>query len=163
MALQMIAHHKPDIVVVGAAWTYDEPGFDLDKIADTIAVLRNIGIRRIVLVGPPVSWGFGGLPQVLTRYALRHFGALLPERTHYGLSENVRAIDDALRQKARVWNVEYVSLWETMCNEEGCLARLGPAARDITAFDPQHLTLLASNFVAEATMPRILGVAPTNH
>jgi hypothetical protein len=46
-----------------------------------------------------------------------------------------------------------------LCNEQGCLTRLGDEARDITASDQVHLTEKASDFLIAAIIDRILGTS----
>jgi hypothetical protein len=51
---------------------------------------------------------------------------------------------------------EFISAWDVLCNEEGCLTRLGADASDITASDQVHLTEKASVFLVQAIIDRIL-------
>jgi hypothetical protein len=43
-----------------------------------------------------------------------------------------------------------------MCNAEGCLARLGDQASDMTASDMIHLTEKGSEFLVAAVIDRVL-------
>jgi hypothetical protein len=43
-----------------------------------------------------------------------------------------------------------------MCNDEGCLARIGDNGTSLTAFDNGHLTLPGSIFVSGAILDQLL-------
>jgi hypothetical protein len=45
--------------------------------------------------------------------------------------------------------VEYISAWHTLCNSEGCMTRVGPAAIDVITTDRVHLSDAGSNFLIE--------------
>jgi hypothetical protein len=47
-----------------------------------------------------------------------------------------------------------------LCNDEGCLTRLGDGASDITASDQVHLTEKASVFLVGEIIDRVLGARP---
>jgi hypothetical protein len=50
----------------------------------------------------------------------------------------------------------YISARDVLCNEEGCLTRLGDEASDITASDQVHLTEKGSVFLIQSVIDRIL-------
>ena len=52
---------------------------------------------------------------------------------------------------------EFISVWDAMCNAEGCLTRIGDSARDISATDQVHLTEKGSVFLIQSVIDRILG------
>ena len=153
-ALALIRQHRPDIVVLSS----DYRGVTPEQLAITVQALKQIGNFRIVIVGPPVSWRGRGPQEFILRYSSAN--ALAPLRTNLYLYESVRDQDKILEEKARGWGVDYISVWDVMCNPEGCLTRVGPNARDISAFTSVHLTLSGSAFLADAIMPRLLGMAP---
>jgi hypothetical protein len=47
-----------------------------------------------------------------------------------------------------------------MCNDQGCLARIGPNGSELTAFDTGHFTHAGSIFMAGQVIDRILDVKP---
>jgi peptidoglycan/LPS O-acetylase OafA/YrhL len=156
-ALELIEKHKPEIVLIQSAWAYQELGFALEDLGRTIAALRDHGATRIVVLGPPVQWG-PGLPQAIVAYyqqSARH--QLIPERTTF-LVGTPSPAEGFFRARAPEWAVEYISVRDAMCNAEGCLARVGPAAADVTAFDSIHLTRAGSKYLASAIVPQILRV-----
>jgi len=67
-----------------------------------------------------------------------------------------------VREKLVPAGAEYISVWDAMCNADGCLARIGDSARDISASDQVHLTEKGSEFLIEAIIgPLLGGPAPT--
>ena len=49
---------------------------------------------------------------------------------------------------------EFISVWDLMCNADGCLTRIGDAAGDITASDQVHLTEKGSVFLVQSVIDR---------
>ena len=154
--LSLIARNKPEIVLLDSAWEYGNPGIgiDLERIDDTISEIRKVAKSRIIMIGPPINWG-AGLPQ--TTFAFAHDShALIPERTRLNMKDT-HDIERILKAKARDSGIEFISAWDAMCNADGCVSRVGPRAKDLTAFDSYHLTIAGARFLADAIMPRVLG------
>jgi len=51
---------------------------------------------------------------------------------------------------------EFISVWDTLCNADGCLARIGDTAKDISASDQVHLTEKASVFLMQSIIDQVL-------
>src|SRR5262249_43473942 len=151
----VILREKPDVIVLDSLWQY--PGVPLDDLATTVSRLRKAVSSRIVVVGPPVVWVGIGLPELILRY-FANSNSLGPQPSRAYLREDIRDLDKTLEKKARDWGVDYVSTWDAMCDPDGCLMRVGPRGRDVTAFDNSHLTLAGSAFLADAIMPRLIDV-----
>ena len=64
-------------------------------------------------------------------------------------------LNAALQEAAKAAGVEYISAWHTLCNPEGCLARIGPAANDVVTTDIVHLSDAGSNFLVEKIRPSL--------
>jgi peptidoglycan/LPS O-acetylase OafA/YrhL len=154
LALELIGKHKPEIVLIQSAWAYEAMGYALEDLGRTISMLRDHGTSRIVVLGPPVHWG-PGLPQAIVAYYQQSaLHQLIPERTTFLVGIPSPA-ERFFRARAPEWGVEYISVRDAMCNAEGCLARVGPGAADVTAFDAVHLTRAGSKYLASAIMPQI--------
>jgi hypothetical protein len=89
---------------------------------------------------------------VLRYYLLYH--RLIPARATSGFTSNWA--DAPLREKLEPKGAEFISAWDALCNKDGCLARVGDAASDLTASDAIHLTEKGSIFVIDAIIDRIL-------
>ena len=49
---------------------------------------------------------------------------------------------------------EYISAADVLCNDDGCLTRLGDAASDVAASDQVHLTEKGSVFLVQGSSDR---------
>jgi hypothetical protein len=79
---------------------------------------------------------------------------LIPVRSIEAVA--ARGIDRDLREAVVREGGEYISAVDVLCNDEGCLTRLGEAASDITASDQVHLTEKASMFLVQGIIDRVL-------
>lgn len=143
LALQL----KPDIVLLHGAWDKD-----LDKTAQTVAAVKRGTGARVVVLGPEPVWK-RGLPNEVLRYYLLHH-RLIPARTNEGVSADW--YDEPMRAELVPQGAEFISAWNVLCNADGCLARLGDRASDITASDTIHLTEKASIFLVQSIIDRVL-------
>ena len=66
------------------------------------------------------------------------------------------AYDAVMREALVPRGAEFISARDVLCNDEGCLTRLGDAASDITASDQVHLTEKASVFLIQSIIDRML-------
>jgi peptidoglycan/LPS O-acetylase OafA/YrhL len=138
---------QPDIVLLH--------GFHekfIDNMADTVAALKQNTRARVVVLGPEPLWK-RGLPNGVLRYYMLH-RHLIPERINDDVSSN--GVDARLRARLEPLGAEVISAWDVMCNAEGCLARLGDEASDISASDMIHLTEKGSEFLIDAVIDRVL-------
>ncbi len=83
---------------------------------------------------------------------------LIPERSSRAEPDGTGA---TLREKLAPLGAEFISVWDVMCNADGCLTRVGDAAGDITASDQVHLTEKASVFLIRSIIDEVLGGRPS--
>ena len=137
---------KPDVVLLHSTW-----GGPLDGVAETVKALKQQTSARIIVLGA-VPWWKRGLPNEVLRYFMLHHG-LIPERSD-------RAEPDSsgtrLRETLVPLGAEFISVWDTMCNADGCLARIGDTAKDLSANDQVHLTEKASVFLIQSIIDQVL-------
>ena len=139
---------NPDIVLLhGPSDRY------LDNVAETVLALKKGTRARVVVLGPVPTWR-RGLPNEVLRYFMLHH-RLIPERSGDAVSSNWP--DAILRAKLVPLGAEYISVWDAMCNADGCLTRIGDAAKDISASDQVHLTETGSVFLVHSIIDRLLG------
>jgi peptidoglycan/LPS O-acetylase OafA/YrhL len=138
---------NPDIVLLhGPAERY------LDNVAETVAALKKQTRARVVVLGPVPTWR-RGLPNEVLRYFMLH-RRLIPERSGDAVSTNW--LDAPLRAKVMASGAEYISVWDAMCNLDGCLTRIGDSASDISASDQVHFTEKASAFLVRSIIDDVL-------
>jgi hypothetical protein len=147
--LSRVRELKPDIVLLHSTWDRY-----LDGVAETVAALEQESHTRIVVLGS-VPWWKRGLPNEVLRYFMLHH-ALIPQRSTRAEADKSAA---TLRTRLVPLGAEFISVWDVMCNADGCLTRLGDAAGDISASDQVHLTEKASVFLVQSIIDQVLGKA----
>ena len=149
--LALAINMKPDIILLHGTWAL-RTGADVKR---TVATLREQTSARVIVLGPIVVWHRGLPNEVMRHYLLYH--ELIPARSRLGgWFEN---LDAELREAAEAGGGEFISAGEVLCNEQGCLTRLGDAASDITASDGLHMTEKASVFLMQGIIDRVLGTS----
>ena len=137
---------KPDVVLLHSTW-----GGSLDGVAETVKALKQQTSARIIVLGA-VPWWKRGLPNEVLRYFMLHHG-LIPERSDRAEAD---FSDARLREKLVPLGAEFISVRDTMCNSDGCLARIGDTAKDLSANDQVHLTEKASIFLIQSIIDQVL-------
>ncbi len=149
-ALKTIEQTKPDVVVVAHAT--DHSVASMEEIA---AKLSSLGAKRVLFVGPAPIW-LTALPKVIAR----RLWETKPQRTLVGLNLDRFASNEALlRDFKNSEFAELVDIIDVLCNADGCLTRLGDdLAGTITTWDTEHLTLPASDYLANKLLiKKIIG------
>jgi peptidoglycan/LPS O-acetylase OafA/YrhL len=155
--LQRIKELRPDVVILHSTWSYGAT--EMDKgLRETVPRLRALNIKKIVLLGPVSTWKGSGLAANVLDYYYEHGSlALIPERTTYRSNDEwTRALEAFLEVRARELGIDYISARAVMCNQDGCLARIGDNGSELTAYDSGHMTLPGSVFMAGSIIDRLL-------
>src|SRR5262249_18898707 len=117
----------------------------------TLDQLKQLGIPRIVVLGPVPRWKRTLPLAIVNAYRFEHAS---PERISTGVTG---AEDDALLQRvSEAAGVSYISAWRTLCNTDGCLTRVGPSADDVVATDAIHLSEAGSRFLVKSVASQLL-------
>ena len=137
---------RPDIVLLHSTWDRY-----LDGVTETVAALKQQTNVRIVVLGS-VPWWKRGLPNEVLRYfMLQH--RLIPERSTRAEPDGSGAV---LRERVVPRGAEFISVWDVMCDTDGCLTRIGDSANDISASDQVHLTEKGSVFLVRSIIDKVL-------
>jgi len=140
--VSMIAKAKPDRVLLAAQWW----STDWKAISKTIAELKRLGIRRVSVVGPVPHWN-EALPKTLYRaFKEDRVFHRVPRRINFGLKKDT-ALDEDLRLIVEGAGAEYISARKILCNDSGCLIRVGDTVDSLVAWDASHLTRAGSLFL----------------
>lgn len=134
---------QPRKVVLAAAWTHYK---DWQRVEETVSRLRKIGITDIDLIGPVPQWS-ESLPKQLYLYFKSDKFHRVPERMKLGLVPTVPETDVAASSLASRLGVNYISPLRILCNDDGCVTRLGDTVDSLTAWDYAHLTENGSRFL----------------
>jgi len=154
--VQKLAELKPELVIFYSTWRYgdDDLRSGLEK---TVSLLKERNISRIVLLGPPATWLGESLPANLLDYYFQTH-SLLPARTKFRWNDTwTREQDVVLEAHAQRLGIKYMSARRMMCNDDGCLARIGPNGSDLTAYDTGHLTHPGAIFIAGQVLDALPG------
>ena len=103
-AIAVIKEFHPDIVVLHAMWGFDT---DLNKLGNTIAALRSVGVARVVIVGPPPVW-----KRTLPHAIINHYRFAHEISDRLGVGVSGPAEDDLMAAFSKSAGVDYVSLRE---------------------------------------------------
>jgi peptidoglycan/LPS O-acetylase OafA/YrhL len=146
--LSIVRELRPDIVVLHGTWEKH-----LDNVAETVIALKKQTSARVIVLGAVPAWQ-RGLPSEVMKYFLLHH-SLIPPRSNAAVS--ARRYDAIMRAKLLPLGAEFISASDALCNEDGCLTRLGKTAGDITTNDQVHLTEKGSAFLIGSVIDEILG------
>jgi peptidoglycan/LPS O-acetylase OafA/YrhL len=159
-AREHIAALKPHVVVLAQIVGHEAT----DWIALARA-LKALGAKRVMMVGPAPQWS-PTLPLVVTTH---HWGQNY-DRVAQGLNRALFETDRVLSaQLAESDEPEYVSLLDSLCRADGCIAVVPRSAKQLIAVDSGHLSPAGSIFVAETILgPRLFATdvsrrVPYNH
>ena len=141
IALGFLKSSDPQIVLLHAMW---DDAINLDGLRETIARIRSIKPRRIVILGPVPVWK-RTLPNALVNaYRFQH---VIQDRIRSGVTGPDS--DARMETFSRTVGVEYISAWRALCDADGCITRLGPDARDVVTTDIVHLSDAGSAFLVD--------------
>jgi len=115
---------------------------DLAELANTIARLKALNIPRIVILGAVPVWKRSLPHSLVNYYRFRH---AIADRFATGVSGPEG--DERMQAFSKASAVEYISARQVLCNVDGCLTRVGPAANDVITSDAVHLSDKGSDFL----------------
>jgi peptidoglycan/LPS O-acetylase OafA/YrhL len=140
---------KPKRVILfglwpGTTWQAD-PTFN-EALRFTLHKLRQ-GIDDVILIGPSPIWS-PGLPDAVLAYWLKH--RILPDRLRLLVSaENYHATDKVMGDIARAEHVRYISIFDVLCNSDGCLTHTRDSRAELLFWDYGHMTVGGATYVAD--------------
>lgn len=140
--LKEIESIRPSRVIVFAVWVRYKP--DYAALETTLRRLKAV-TDDVILLGPSPSFS-PDLPQQAYRYWLSR-GAL-PERLAPD-AQDYREVDASLLSAAMRAGVTFISLYDAMCNQEGCLTHTPAGKSDLVFWDYGHLTTIGARFVVD--------------
>lgn len=156
---------KPDLVIVFAHHLFraKDPfyGESLSYPAhlwEAAAKLKSEGIKDVWIIGDIPNWK-ESLPHAMNFNFLRH-DQPVPERTYVYVVRESLEMDATLRAADNHQGVEYVSLKDALCNEQGCLTNIGSEfPNDLIVMDYGHLTKNGASYLSEQLLgEKILSV-----
>ena len=139
---------RPATVVLAHTWPLTVPENALAKLPETVARLRQAGIKKIVLVGPVPHWGKAFPTEALIAARSENANEIPYRIRKDAVAESIQSLDESMERLANSLVIDYVASYKTFCNPTGCLATIGSGpSRDLTTFDDTHLTPIAARFL----------------
>lgn len=142
-----IKKYKPETVVLQAAWYWDE--YDAKLVLQTIQALKEIAIKNIVLTGPSPTWKEKVPANMISYY--RIFRKAPKGYTDFGLIdvEPTLKVDNLLEKIARDNNINFLSLFKSLCQDQACLLNTHNILSNVTSYDQGHLSETGALYVIE--------------
>jgi hypothetical protein len=124
----------------GARWQSDTKL--IEALRRTLRKLRS-GVDDVILIGSTPLWP-PSLPEVVFTFWSDH--GVLPDRLKPP-EVNYRGTDEALRSIANSEGVRFVSLFDALCNADGCLTHTPASRSEMLMRDRGHMTLEGAAYV----------------
>lgn len=158
--LERIREVKPDILIIDVWWvaamqpTNFRGGEDFLKfLPGKIQEYLDIGAKKVIVVGQIPTWK-QSLPRQLTDNFFSK-GLPIPDRTFKGVSRESLEMDRKMGGVSWPNGSIYISLVDRLCNEDGCLTRIGSNVdTDLVVWDYGHLTPNASAFITRELLAK---------
>lgn len=150
--LNVVAYTTPKVVLM--TWLVDGSSA-FSSMKETVSSLKITVERikevspssRIIILGPFPKWK-GSLLKQMVIFSTEN-KSIPPAYMEFGLDGGMKDWDDYFRKNIPKLDVEYISIYDVLCNEKGCLTRTSDNAKDITAIDFGHLTKSGSIYLIE--------------
>ena len=156
--LSAVAQIKPSIVLI--TWMVDEKNgiYDMQaavrSIEKTVEKIRGSSPKTdVIILGSFPRWN-DMLFNVMINY-FRTFKAYPPEYMSYGLNEQMKKWDSVFGDELSKRGIRYISVQKAICNNIGCLTRVGDSPTDLTAVDWGHLTPAGSYYLMKKIETKI--------
>ncbi|WP_110631957.1 acyltransferase family protein [Pseudomonas sp. CC120222-01a] len=161
--LDKLGSIKPRTVVLFGAWgryraNWAAGSEDQAKLTRTIKAISSAGVSRIIVLGPAPEW-----LDVLSKLVYKSWESdfprhQIPSRLTSGLNQAVRDMEGDLREAVENSGASYASVFDILCNSDGCLTHITDDASKLTSWDYGHPTTDASLFISrhmhQALQPR---------
>jgi peptidoglycan/LPS O-acetylase OafA/YrhL len=165
--LRKIAEIKPKVLVIDQHWIqasmppwyFGGAYFWEDHLVSKVRQYQSLGAEHVILVGQVPAWA-DDLPRLLFHNFLAR-NELVPERTWVGVDKRAFYQDFKMRRLALPEGARYVSLKDLLCDQNGCLTRVGPGIEEnLIVRDAHHLTASGASYVVRSVLgPAILEAA----
>ncbi len=151
-AISVAAASKPDVIVlswmVSGGNALATPEATVEGLASTVARIREVTPgSKIVMVGPVPEWEINLSQTVVNHLKTQPMGSKMKEYTTLGLRPEPQEWDKYFAEHIPRLGVRYISAYQAMCNDDGCLTNVGPKTTDLTTVDTGHLTKSGSEFL----------------
>lgn len=145
--LRKIAEVKPRRVILFAVWrSYTDYALGDERnggLGTTLTALKKI-VRDVIVVGQAPYWS----PNLPTQvYNFWRSNGRLPDRLPPDTTQ-YRKIDDTLAALSATAQARFISAFNALCNEDGCLTHTPRSRAELLSWDNGHLTVAGARFLA---------------
>ncbi len=164
-SFKLIEELKPEIVMMYAYWSHGLDGkgglgglYDLSKLDATVAALKQLGVKKIILMGPTPYWRNSLPHNIVETWKKAKTITKPPLRMTYGDFGLVAALpiyDQQMRAIAKRLAISYISGVDYLCNDDGCLTRDSEDGVKVASVDYGHLTVDAAQTYIKRIAPLI--------
>ena len=116
----------------------------LKGVRQMAKITSKLGVGRVIVAGPPPHWA-ADLPKIVYKHWV---GLSPPRRLNVDLEPDAFEIDRLMRQQSWPRGIEYFSVTDALCDDNGCLTYV-PDLQELTSYNYGHLTIPAAAFVAK--------------
>jgi peptidoglycan/LPS O-acetylase OafA/YrhL len=141
--LGLVKKEMPEKIVLSAAWGHHD---DWRDVANTIDQLKKLGVKNIDLIGPAPDW-IDTLPRQLFIYSRLDKQHQIPTRMSFGLVHDFLKLDPSMKELATRKKINYISLAKILCNDKGCMTRVGDNFNNLITLDYGHFTEFGSIYI----------------
>mgnify|MGYP000010433901 CR=1 FL=1 len=151
--LQDLSLANPDVLILHSAWKYANNDLIQSKLNDLLdKISTRLPNTKIIIIGPVVRWSVS--PQYSGYlFWLTNKNIPVPKRLNGTV---LTEMDSLLEGIAISRNIKYLSLSKILCNDEGCLSRLGNNINDFVQIDSSHLSKIGSEFIIDLIKSEIM-------
>lgn len=148
-ALATLSRLRPQLVIMAARWAV---GYDKGRIATligpTVEALRQMGVERVVVLGPLPMW-FPALPAALAMDAANDRFSDLPDALPHYAVKSVFDWTPRMRELVQAAGGEFIAPIDVLCNADRCRIWADPDRKTrLMTFDGEHLSLEGSSAFA---------------
>lgn len=168
-SFRLMKELKPEIVMMYAYWSHGLDGkggfaglYDLSKLDATVAELKKIGVKKVILMGPSPYWRNSLPHNIVENWKKTKTVVKPPLRLSYGdfgLLAELPIYDKQMREIAKRLDISYISGVDFLCNADGCLTRDSEDGVKVSSVDYGHLTVDASQTYLKLIAPLIFDPA----
>jgi lysophospholipase L1-like esterase len=156
--LDEIIRIKPKRAILFGAWrvrsiNWQSNTIPVEPLRHTLQKLRS-GVEDIIVLGPSPDWP-PTLPEVVFKY-WADFKAL-PDRIKLS-ADGYHAMDAEFRKVADSEHVRFVSIFDALCDSDGCLTHTPASRSELLFWDNGHPTVEGANYIVQK-----LGLAHLDH
>lgn len=157
--LKTITADQPEILILHAAWRHDQYPLTSQELYEKLKITINqiqakLPKTRIIILGTTPRWK--GDPQSESFRYLRGMISKKEDVPKMQAAKKLNDVEKILIKVSQDTNIEYVSVLDVLCNEEGCIARTSDLPQDFTSIDYGHLSKSGSEYLIEQIEHKIL-------